>query len=174
MPANVITNVQFRSSKWKIYLTDVENLCQQAASAVWQIAFESDKIYEVTIALADDIMVQELNLKYRQKNKPTNVLSFSSGLDKNPFCDDIPTLGDIVLAFETIQAEAPENMSDHLCHLVVHGCLHLLGYNHEDNSGACKMEAMEIKILKVLGIKNPYDQDFGLIVNQNSKSKNWC
>ena len=166
MPANVITNVQFRSSKWKIYLTDVENLCQKAASAVWQMAFESEKIYEVTIALADDVMVQELNLKYRKKNQPTNVLSFPSGLDKNPFCDDTPTLGDIVLAFETMQAEAPENVSDHLCHLVVHGCLHLLGYTHEDNSEAGKMEAMEIKILEGLGIKNPYDQSFGLILAQ--------
>ena len=76
MSTNVITNVQLKSVQWKVRLVDVESLCQVAASAVWQAAFESDKIFEVTIALADNVMVQELNLKYRNQNKPTNVLSF--------------------------------------------------------------------------------------------------
>ena len=165
MPTNVITNVQLKSLQWKVQLVDAESLCQAAASAVWQEAFKSDKMFEATVALADDAMVQKLNLKYRNQNKATNVLSFPSNTDEQTVSGDIPTLGDVVVAFETTKAEAPEHVSDHLSHLVVHGCLHLLGYNHEDDEGAHVMEALEIKILAGLGIKNPYDSNYAFIMN---------
>ena len=157
MTTNVITNVQLKSSQWKTQLFGVESLCQLAAAAVWKTAFESNKTFEVTIVLADDAMVQELNLRFRNLNKPTNVLSFPSGSNELAVYEDIPTLGDVVVAFETMKAEANSSVSDHLSHLIVHGCLHLLGYDHENDKAAHKMETLEIKILAGLGIKNPYD-----------------
>ena len=157
MTSNVITSVQMKSPQWKAQLFSVETLCQLAASAVWQAAFKPNKIFEVTIVLADDAMVQELNLRYRNLNKPTNVLSFPSDLSEGPICGDLPTLGDIIVAFETMKAEASSGVPEHLSHLIVHGCLHLLGYDHEDDDSAYKMETLEAKILANLGIKNPYD-----------------
>jgi probable rRNA maturation factor len=165
MTANVITNVQFKSSQWKAQLFGVESLCQLAAAAVWQAAFESKKIFEVTIVLADDAMVQELNLRFRNLNKPTNVLSFPSGSNEPAVYGDLSTLGDVVIAFETMKAEANLSLSDHLSHLIVHGCLHLLGYDHEGDEAANKMETLEIKILAGLGIKDPYDRVRGFIPN---------
>jgi probable rRNA maturation factor len=165
MTTNVITNVQLKSSQWKTQLFGVESICQLAAAAVWKTAFESNKTFEVTIVLADDAMVQELNLRFRNLNKPTNVLSFPSGSNELAVYEDIPTLGDVVVAFETMKAEANSSVSDHLSHLIVHGCLHLLGYDHEDDEAANKMETLEIKILAGLGIKDPYDRVRGFIPN---------
>ena len=157
MSNNIVTNVQFKSSQWKTQLADAENLCQLAATSVWKVASKFDKAFEVTIVLADDGLVQTLNHKYRNQNKPTNVLSFPSGLKETGFHEDLPTLGDIIVAFETVKAEASSRLSEHLSHLVVHGCLHLLGYDHEDDAAAHEMEALEVKILLGLGIKNPYN-----------------
>ena len=165
MTTNVITNIQLKSSQWKTQLFDAEHLCQLAAEAVWQDVFESNKIFEVTIVLADDVMVQELNFKFRNLNKPTNVLSFPSGSNEEALCGDLPTLGDVVVAFETMKAEANSSVSDHLSHLIVHGCLHLLGYDHEDDEAANKMETLETKILAGLGIKDPYDVVHDFILN---------
>ncbi|MCB1531359.1 MAG: rRNA maturation RNase YbeY [Alphaproteobacteria bacterium] len=106
---------------------------------------------ELSIALSNDVLIQELNKNYRDKDKPTNVLSFPQ--------DDDFSLGDIVLALETIQREAGEqnkHFEDHLSHLVIHGTLHLLGYDHEDDAQAEEMEALEIELLQRIGIENPY------------------
>ena len=165
MSTNIITNVQFKSSQWKAQLADAENLCQLAATYVWKVASKFDKAFEVTIVLADDALVQTLNHKYRNQNKPTNVLSFPSGLKETGFHEDLPTLGDVIVAFETVKAEASSRLSEHLSHLVVHGCLHLLGYDHEDDAAAHEMEALEVKILIGLGIKNPYDSVSESIMN---------
>ena len=165
MSIEVITNVQFKSSKWKAQLADAESVCQLAAGAVWEIASKHDKPFEVTIVLADDALVQTLNNKYRNQNKPTNVLSFPSSLKDTVFHEDLPTLGDVIVAFETVKTEARSQLSEHLSHLVVHGCLHLLGYDHEDEIAAQEMEALEVKILISLGIKNPYDPVGDSIIN---------
>jgi probable rRNA maturation factor len=98
-----------------------------------------------------------LNKCYRGKNKPTNVLSFASGLKK---VKDIPVfLGDIAIGYsialeESIKADIP--LIDHIQHLLIHGCLHILGFDHENDIEAKKMENIEITILKNLGIDNPY------------------
>jgi probable rRNA maturation factor len=109
------------------------------------------KKFEISVVLADDAFVKELNKQYRGKDKPTNVLSFPSDLAGE--------LGDIVFAFETIEKEAKEQQKtfrNHTAHLLVHGFLHLLGHDHMDEKEARIMENKEIKILKKLGINNPY------------------
>lgn len=107
---------------------------------------------EVSVVLSNDEEVQVLNHTYRQKDSPTNVLSFPSDIHEE--------LGDIILAYETVMGEAKEegiSLVNHSIHLIIHGFLHLLGYDHEDESDAEKMENMEIQILKSLNIKNPYE-----------------
>ncbi len=114
-------------------------------------------VIEISIVLADDRFVQNLNKTYRNKDKPTNVLSFPQDPDEN---SKIINLGDVVLAYETVKAESlsqNKNFNDHLAHLLVHGILHLLDYDHEDDREAQKMESLEIRVLERLGIKNPYE-----------------
>lgn len=115
---------------------------------------------EVCVALADDRLVRQLNRRYRGLDRPTNVLSFSGLPRFARFAPDIPlALGDIVLARETVAAEAAAQgkpVPDHLAHLVVHGVLHLLGYDHEEAGEARVMEELEIATLARLGIANPY------------------
>lgn len=104
----------------------------------------------VCVVLADDATLRDLNHQFRGKDKPTNVLSFAGEGD---------ALGEIVLSYETLKAEAKAQakpFANHLAHLVVHGCLHLLGYDHERESEAEAMEAKEKKILAGLGISDPY------------------
>ena len=108
-----------------------------------------DEEREMTVVLADDAFVKNLNRDFRGKNKPTNVLSFPGD----------GHLGDIVLAFETIERQAKEQnktFKAHVQHLLVHGTLHLLGHDHMEEAEAEKMESLEIKILKELGVANPY------------------
>jgi probable rRNA maturation factor len=111
--------------------------------------------YEVSILLTDDREMRALNRTWRGKDAPTNVLSF-------PASDDPSRpglLGDVALAYETSQKEADAMglaLADHAAHLVVHGVLHLLGFDHEADQEAARMEALESQALAALGIKNPY------------------
>jgi probable rRNA maturation factor len=112
---------------------------------------------ELSLVFTDDEHVRVLNRQYRGKDSPTNVLSFPGAADKPGAYG--PLLGDIVVAEETVAREASDqslSFDDHLVHLVVHGFLHLLGYDHEDDAEAAVMEGMETQILAGLGIADPY------------------
>lgn len=121
-------------------------------------------LVEIAVRLTDDAEVQTLNRDFRGKDKPTNVLSFPQVqddlLESMANSDDGEILlGDIVLARETCAREAAEkriSLEDHATHLIVHGTLHLVGYDHMDDAGAAAMEALEVKALASLGIANPY------------------
>ena len=110
----------------------------------------------VTVLLTDDAAVQDLNARFRGKDAPTNVLSFPAPATAHPH------LGDIAVAHGVCAREAAaqgKTLADHLSHLVVHGVLHLLGYDHQADATADAMEAMERDILSKLGVADPYRQD---------------
>ena len=116
--------------------------------------------HEISFVLTDDKRMRALNRAYRAKDKPTNVLSFAA-LDANRPKIGMPwLLGDVVLASGVIAREAKaqrKSFTHHLTHLAVHGVLHLLGYDHEQDRDAETMEALEIAALAKMGIANPYE-----------------
>jgi probable rRNA maturation factor len=131
---------------WRKALPGVERLVRKAARAA------ARRGKSLTVALADDKGVRALNKRDRGKDKPTNVLSYPSG--------ERAFLGDIVLARQTVWREAraqKKSPADHVAHLVVHGTLHLLGHDHEtSDADADRMEALERRILKRIGVADPY------------------
>lgn len=112
---------------------------------------------ELAIRVVDEAEGRELNHRYRDKDYATNVLSFPADL---PPGVDLPVLGDLVICAPVVRREAAEQGKaemDHWAHLVIHGCLHLLGYDHEAEPEAEAMEALETAIMARLGLPNPYD-----------------
>jgi probable rRNA maturation factor len=137
-------------------LPNLEMMAEQAAAAALPKG-EQGKI--ITLLFADDETMQDLNKEWCGLDKPTNVLSFPAPKDQPVPPGELPLLGDIVLGFGICAREAEEagkTLGNHTCHLIVHGVLHLLGYDHENDKDAEVMEAAEIKILSTLGIENPY------------------
>lgn len=117
----------------------------------------TDEDFELTIRLVTIEESRELNSQYRQKDKPTNVLSFPFEV---PEGIELNLLGDLVVCVPVIEQEAKEQnkkLFDHWAHMIIHGCLHLLGYDHINDADADEMESLEIKILAELSIDNPYE-----------------
>lgn len=159
--------VTIGAAAWRAALDDPSSLCRRAvrttlariAPVAWIAAGE------VSVLLTDDATVQALNAAYRGQDRATNVLSF-------PTFDPLPRhrpppetplepalLGDVVLAADIVQTEAAAAgtpLADHLAHLLVHGTLHLLGYDHQDDAAAMAMESLERSILADLGVPDPY------------------
>jgi len=148
---------------------DWATLASRAADAALRGTPHGDLIanpsmIEISVKLSDDAEIQKLNAAYRGKDKPTNVLSFpmmqADLLDAIDIGDDGETLlGDIILAHETCAREAEEkgiSLADHTAHLIIHGTLHLVGYDHEDDAEAGAMEAIETRALASLGLADPY------------------
>jgi metalloprotein, YbeY/UPF0054 family len=153
---------------------DLDPLARSAIEATLAHLGHDPACFEVSLLACDDTRIKALNAGFRDKDKPTNVLSWPSwdlspetpgGLPEEPETgtpEDPEPLGDIALAYETCAREAVEQgktLSDHTTHLVVHSVLHLLGYDHETDEDAALMEKTEVAILARLGIGDPYAED---------------
>ena len=147
MPVQI--DIAVEDKNWNDLGVDLEALSRKAIETASSILDKSEG--ELSLAFVSDTAIQVLNRDYRHKDKATNVLSFPmEGL----------LLGDIVFGKETIVQEAQlqdKKFEDHLSHLIVHGFLHLLGYDHVDETDAAKMESVEIVVLSQMGIDNPYE-----------------
>ena len=129
-------------------------LLRRAARAAFRASPRSGQSFSVTLLLTGDDEMRGLNRLWRGKDAPTNVLSFPADADS-----DGGFLGDIVLAYETTLSEAKErgiSLADHASHLVIHGMLHLLGFDHEDDDDAERMERVERTALASIGVADPY------------------
>ncbi|MDE2337026.1 MAG: rRNA maturation RNase YbeY [Alphaproteobacteria bacterium] len=169
----ITVNIDKASDKWN---RAFPLMASKIAAAVTEAFLQAKKpaafgrrAFEVNVVLTDDSNVKTLNKNYRGKNRPTNVLSFPqfnlqkfrrAALDIFPAKSGVP-LGDIVLAFQTIRAECHEqekSLENHVTHLIVHGTLHLLGYDHMRTREAEAMEKLECDILASLGYPDPYHE----------------
>ena len=144
---------------------DLQNACDSKevpSNELFQLWVETalnsvtDKEFELTIRLVNEEESRQLNKQYRQKDKPTNVLSFPFEV---PEGIELNLLGDLVICSQVVEQEAKEQnkkIFDHWAHMVIHGSLHLLGYDHINDNDADEMETLEIEILAKLTISNPY------------------
>ena len=141
-------------------LGDADEIVRRSVgAALTQVARPYNPDAELSVILADDARVRELNLQWRGKDSATNVLSFPAAEDDE--IETSPLLGDIVLAFETVAVEAERDgktLADHLAHLVVHGTLHLFGFDHLTTAEAEEMENAERIALAQIGIDDPYKE----------------
>jgi probable rRNA maturation factor len=150
-----------RDPLWREADPQFEDLARRAAEAAFRHGAARSGLagqVEASIVLADDALVRDLNRTYRRQDRATNVLSFAN--DGRINGDQGPCLlGDVILARETVLREARDQgktVGAHMSHLVVHGLLHLLGFDHDEAPRAETMEALEVAILAGLGIANPY------------------
>lgn len=152
--------VSLHDTAWLAHCADLELRARAAAVATLR-HLGIDHPLEVSLLFTNDSEQRRLNRNWRQHDKPTNVLSFPN-MDEESWrlAPERPQLlGDVVLARETVTREARDqgkSVVDHALHLVVHGMLHLLGYDHEEATGAEEMEDLERAILADLGIADPY------------------
>ena len=147
---SVDADLRIEDGSWQQAIENVDTVCAAALNAGFAIAGTKG---EVAILLTDDAEMHQLNRDWRGKDKPTDVLSFPADEMEAPF------LGDIAVGYGVARADAEERglaLSDHLTHLVIHGYLHLLGYDHMEDTEAAEMEAMEVRALATLGIADPY------------------
>lgn len=163
--------VQFEDERWQnvacVDISLIEKVKEAALNAVQnEVDFLNlPKNFSVNLVLSDNNTVQALNKQFRGLDKPTNVLSFAN-IDDVFFDDALKSqndieLGDVIVAFEVMQDQAQTlgiTLKDHFCHLWAHGLLHILGYDHIEESDRLNMEAKEVEILKRLGIDNPYEE----------------
>ena len=154
--ASVIVSV--KESKWLEELPEAVAVCIEAAREVIEVENVPQTGLEVSIVLASDGLVKNLNRDWRGKNTATDVLSFSNCGEN--YIQGLPMLlGDVIVALGVAVRDSGlqgVTLRDHLCHLIVHGVYHLLGYDHLDTKAAEIMEACETKVLNRLGIRDPY------------------
>ena len=155
----IVVEVSIECDLWAA-LPNAEVLAAQAVEKARKITkIKLHKAAEISVLLVDDSRIASLNAQWRKISKATNVLSFPASAPE--MLASNPLLGDIVLAFETVRREALDegkSLANHFSHLVVHGFLHLIGYDHINEADAEIMEALEIKILAGLKIADPYSE----------------
>ena len=157
---------------WAAAVPRAGALCRRAALASLAAApppLSGEAGLELSLVLADDALMRRLNREWRHKDAPTNVLSFpaqdfAAGTPATALRVEVAgaplPLGDVVLGFEIVRREATAQgkaLADHLAHLVVHGVLHLLGFDHETPADAARMEGLERRVLAGMGIADPYE-----------------
>jgi probable rRNA maturation factor len=152
--------LEIEDPRWPQALPKIAELLEKAIALALSDVDDRSRTIEVGVRLVDDGTIQGLNRDWRGRDKPTNVLSFPLG-DPAPVDEpDFPWLiGDIVMSFDTMKAEAARDgkpLEHHVVHLALHAALHLIGHDHEDEAEAEAMEAAEIKLLAGLGIPDPY------------------
>lgn len=158
----VVVDVTTQDPAWN-NLANIEQIVKDTALKALESAIlpkaAVGRDLEASLVLANDDLLQVLNNTYREKDKPTNILTFASLDSDDPLPEGVLSLGDVFLSYETLMQEAQDQgkfITDHIRHLVVHGVLHLLGYDHETEDDATDMETLEIRILESLGVQNPY------------------
>ncbi len=160
-PLEIEIDLEDPCPQWRKALPGIDKLCQNAALAALAVCGKAvaGAKAELSLVLADNAALRDLNREFRGQDKPTNVLSFPAAEKVKPGAPMV-LLGDVVLAYETVAREAQaqgKSLAEHTAHMVVHGVLHLLGFDHErGGSEAERMEALETQILAKLGIPNPY------------------
>lgn len=153
----------------KNMIVDIQHACEEALAVdnktliswVKCVLTHHDMNAELTVRLSSIDEITALNLRYRHKNKPTNVLAFPAHVPQVVQLEQ-PFLGDIVIAPQVLQQESTQlevPLIDHWAHIVIHGVLHLLGYDHIEEEDAEIMQAMETKLLLQLGFNNPYQRE---------------
>ncbi|MES0883316.1 rRNA maturation RNase YbeY [Roseibium sp. SCP14] len=157
LPEGFLIDLAIEAGNWPEE-RQLRALVERAISAAFQEAdLEAIENTEVSLLFTDDVSIRRLNKQWRDKDKPTNVLSFPGSDPQGDVYG--PLLGDIVFAHDTIVREAEEmgvDFSDHLSHLTVHGLLHLFDYDHQESDEAELMECLEKSILAALGVDDPY------------------
>lgn len=176
----ITVDVSIPEERWLELLPWLETLAVEAARdaclAGSASVIPADATAEMSLTFADDNFIQELNARYRGVEGPTNVLSFPAATVADPAVSPPPDpaagprpellLGDLVLGFETVVKEAGcqgKRLGDHVAHLVTHGVLHLLGFDHDQDDEATRMERLETSIMANLGIDDPYRPSDGKI-----------
>ena len=151
--------VTIRYSAWRTALPEVRRVTRKAALAALALT-PKPRANELAVVLADDALLRTLNCDYRGVDKATNVLAFAyAEAESSPGPEESEILGDVVVSLEATRAEADKagrSLREHLSHLVIHGVLHLLGYDHGNDRDAESMEKLEIQALSGIGIANPY------------------
>ncbi|WP_375646299.1 rRNA maturation RNase YbeY [Bartonella sp. AA56HLJMS] len=153
----IIIDIMIKSAGWNDEKM-LYNITEKALMATMHHVSLENVVSEISLLFTDDEHMAQINAQWRNKNKSTNVLSFPAfplKVGNRPG----PILGDIIIARETVVFEAEKEgktFQDHLIHMIVHGILHLLGYDHETDDEAYKMEKLEREILQKLSIKDPY------------------
>ncbi len=153
----LVIDVTIETAGWGEEETLERDIAHVTATAIETANLQTVAGSELSVVLTNDARVRELNHNWRAKDAPTNVLSFPGGDEDEPPYG--PLLGDIILAYETVAREAAEQEKTfiaHFRHLIVHGLLHLFGYDHQINAEAEEMEALERSILGKLGESDPY------------------